>query len=259
MKIRLDQLTSFEIIQLFKNKLKKIGLLLPVGCIEQHGPFLPLGCDIDISRKAAETLALKLEKSNNYYKAFVMPDFSYTPSPGAENTAGTISVSFDFLGNGLIEIIKSAMKTHWDFIAIINSHAHNHGRIIETSIVGSSGILGEKIPIVVINLYEFINIANNIGLNAGSHAGELEISLYHYYFSDYKFPEISIKKNKLKERPKKIYGLEIMERSYKGIISENIPEINNAISKSNEIGQLIDSEVFKTFIDNLNIYYKNWI
>ncbi|MBE3092243.1 MAG: creatininase family protein [Actinobacteria bacterium] len=257
MKIRLEQLTSFEVEQLFQESNKKIGLLLPIGCLEQHGPYLPLGCDTDISRKASENLAKNLQK-NDFYHALVMPDFTYTPSPGAENKAGTISVSFDFLGNGLIEIINAALETSWDFIVIINSHAHNQGRIIETSIAGSSGIFGKKIPIVVINLYEFINIANNIGLNAGSHAGEFEISLYHYYFKDYKFPDVFIKEKAIKKRPPKIYGLNIMERSFDGIISEELPDINRALTKSFEIGEKIDEEIYKDVINNLDIYFKYW-
>jgi creatinine amidohydrolase/Fe(II)-dependent formamide hydrolase-like protein len=258
MKIRLEQLTSYEVDQLFQGSNKKIGLVLPVGCLEQHGPYLPLGCDTDISRKASENLVENLQENNDLYYAVVMPDFTFTPSPGAENTAGTVSVSFDFLGYGLIEILKSAMKTPWDFIVIINSHAHNHGRIIETSIAGSSGILGKKIPIVIINIYEYTSIAIKSGLNCGSHAGEFEISLYHYYFKEYKFSDYNIIKKKIKKRPPKIYGLNIIERSFDGIISEELPNIAQSIEKSFEVGEKIDKVIYTDVIDNLDVYFKYW-
>lgn len=257
MNIRLDQLTSAEVSQLFADKSKKWGLILPVGCIEQHGPYLPLGCDTAIARQAAETLALNLKKDDRY-RAFAMPDLSYTPSPGAENTAGTVSVSFEFLGKELVEIIGAAIKTPWDFIAIVNAHAHNHGRVIETSIMGSNGRLGRKLPIVVINLYDFSNIAREVGLNSGSHGGEMEISLYHHYFNDFPFKETKVESKILKERPPGIYGLDIMARSYSGIISDGLPDLTRALGKSKEFGERIDNAILTTLINNLNIYFKCW-
>ncbi len=257
MKIKLDQLTSNEVSQLFVDKIKKMGLILPVGCIEQHGPYLPLGCDMAIARKVSEVLALNLKK-NALYQAFVMPDCPYTPSPGAEHTMGTISVSFDLLGKNLFEIIKAAIRTPWDFIAIINAHAHNHGRVIETSIMGSSGCLGRTIPIVVINIYDFLNIAEDTGLNGGSHGGEMEIALYHHYFQDFQFKEAKIENKISKERPSRIYGLEIMPRSYNGIISNGIPNLSRALEKSKEVGQKINDAILTMLIANLDNYFKCW-
>ena len=255
--IRLERLTTAQVAELFKNSGKKLGLILPVGCLEQHGPYLPLGCDTDIARKASETLALRLQE-DGFYRAFVMPDFTYTPSPGAENTTGTVSVSFEFLGKGLSEVISAAIKTPWDFIAMVNTHAHNQGRVIETSIAGARGSYGRTLPIVVINIYEFSHIADKAGLNSGSHAGEFEIALHHYYSSDYAFPEATVSEKVLKERPPNIFGLDIMKRSYAGILSDGAPDLKRALEKSEYVGKKVDEAIFETFINNLNSYFKYW-
>jgi len=257
--ISIEQLTSFEISQFLSDKTKKNGLILPIGCTEQHGRYLPTGCDTIIAKKSAENLAENLQKNNNY-KALVMPEIAYTPSPGSEYTSGTLSVSFELLGNLLKEVIKAAIAGgDWDFLVILNSHAHNHGRVIETSIAGISGELGRKIPIVVINIYDFINITSSEIKNPGSHAGEFEIALYHYYYPKYEFPDIMVNKSKILERPKNIFGLDVMKRSYDGIISNELPDIKLTIKKANKIGEKIDIEVQKTLQDNLDKYFEQWV
>lgn len=256
--INLEQLTSFEIAKFLEDKTKKNGLILPIGCTEQHGRYLPVGCDTIIAKKSAEALAINLQTNANY-KALVIPEIAYTPSPGAENTTGTISVSFELLGNSLKEVIRSAIISgDWDFFVILNAHAHNHGRVIETSMAGINGELGRIIPIVVINLYDFIDATSNPLENPGRHGGEFEIALYHYYCPEYKFSNITINKSKILGRPKNIFGLDIMKRSYDGIISDEIPDVNLAIKKASEIGKKIDIEIQKTLQDNLNIYFEQW-
>jgi creatinine amidohydrolase/Fe(II)-dependent formamide hydrolase-like protein len=257
MHIRLDQCTSDEVKHLLQDQNHKWGLVLPVGCTEQHGPYLPLGCDTAIARKAAESLSLNLHK-NAHYKALVLPDFSYTPSPGAEWTAGTVSVNFDFLGKGLSEILNGAMRTPWHFITILNGHGHNHGRCIETSMAGANGTYGKKVPVVVINIYDFFDKIDHIGLDCGSHAGEFEIALYHYYYKEYKFKESKINKSNLKLRPPNIFGLDIKKRSFEGIISKDVPVLSRALENSDKVGPLIDENIKKTLIDNLDIYFNNW-
>lgn len=257
MTVRLDQLTSADVKRLLKNKIKT-GLVLPVGCLEQHGPYLPLGCDTAIARSAAEALALALLKESAAYRVFVMPDFAYTPSPGAVDTPGTISVDFGFLGAGLDAILHAAIRTPWDFVVIMNAHGHNQGRIIEAAFKGSEGSYGRKIPIVVINLYEFQDEAERAGLNPGNHGGEFEISLFHYYHRTYAFPEIEIKAAEKKKRPPNIYGLPIMARSREGIISTKPPNVGRAIAKAVILGRKIDKLVYKSLINNLDTYFEHW-
>ncbi len=256
-KIRLDQYTSIEVKHLLKDLNNKWGVILPVGCTEQHGPYLPIGCDTDIARKAAENLALNLLEKDGY-RALVLPDFSYTPSPGAEWTTGTVSVGFDFLGTGLSEVIKGALRTKWEFIVIVNAHGHNHGRCIEASMAGGSGAFGKQIPIIVVNIYDFISNIEHFGLNCGSHGGEFEISLYHYYYKEYKFNDFTINDDVISIKPPNIFGLDIEKRSFNGIISTKPPNLKRSLEKSNKIGKIIDKNLIETVIGNLDIYYESW-
>jgi len=257
--VRFDELTYIEIAGILSD-IKKAGLILPIGCTEQHGPFLSVGCDTAIARGAAENLAKNLNTSEKEYRAYVLPDYSYSPSPGAEFIPGTISMSFDWLGQGLKEIVTSAIKTGWNFCVIMNGHAQNIGRAIETSMAAAQGELGKPFPLVIINVYEYASIFNKHGLTPSSHAGEAEIALYSYYTGK----KINTTGNFLlnhdmRNKPANIYGLSIMERSHGGIITDDSIDLKRAIDVSNEIGREIDSLIIEKIIQNLDIYFKEWI
>jgi creatinine amidohydrolase/Fe(II)-dependent formamide hydrolase-like protein len=255
--IRLDELTFVEAGALARNPAKRYGVLLPLGCTEQHGPNLPLGCDTAIARGAAEGLARALIRHPRY-GAVVMPDLAYTPSPGAEDFAGTVSVSFEWMGNGIKEILAAAIKTPWAFIGIINAHGHNHGRVIEASMAGAQALLGRRVPVVVINVYDYTARTCSIGINPGSHAGEYEIALYHYYVG-LTVPENNEQPSfQQRQRPPNIFGLDLVRRSHRGVISDPAPEHARALEKSRELGELIDRTLLDTLESNLDIYFSEW-
>lgn len=256
--VHLGDLTSPQVSMILETNRKKWGVLLPVGAFEQHGPFLPLNCDMAVAAKASENLALALA-DHPRYGAFVLPDFPYTPSPGAGQTPGTISTTFDWMGRGIKEIIRAALRTSWSFVVIVNGHAHNHGRVIEASMAGSEGALGRKVPVVVINLYEYIHLAVELGLDPGSHAGEFELALYHYYEGYVPPQDIVLETNPLRERPPLVYGLDILHRSHQGIISPRPPVISRALSQADALGKLLDKEILERLIANLDVYFSQWV
>lgn len=255
--LKLSDLTSEELSNLLLASEKKWGVLLPIGSLEQHGPLLPLNCDTAIAKGAAENLTMALTE-NSTYGAFVLPEFTYTPSPGAEEIRGTISVSFDWMGTGLKEIIGGALKTPWSFVGIINGHAHNHGRVIEAAMAAGQGMFGRRVPVVVINLYEFAYLEKKFNLSPSTHAGEFEIALFNYYVRDWKISNSLPEWKSSKKRPDKIYGLDILPRSNGGIISEKPPNLQKALYVSKELGKMIDSKVLDMVISNLDTYFLEW-
>lgn len=257
MHIRLDECTSPEVENVLRDKSRVSGVILPIGCIEQHGPALPLGCDMRIARGVAEGLATTLTSSVRY-QGFVLPDFAYTPSPGAEHTPGTVSVSFDWMGRGLAEVFSAALRTPWAFGIIVNGHAHNHGRVIETSIAGTSGVLGRILPIIVINVYSFTSLCQKHNLVPGSHGGEFEIALNAYYGGKNSgrnfwtaYPP--------KPRPPGIYGLSIMPRSNHGIIAPATPNFSNALAAAEALGSELQTTIGDYAIANLDGYFRHWL
>jgi creatinine amidohydrolase len=256
--LRLDELTSEEVSNLLMGSGKRYGLILPVGCTEQHGPELPLGCDTAIARGASQNVAKALME-HPVYGAVVMPDFPYAPSPGAEDVSGTVSVSFSWMGDGLCEILASAIKTPWQYVAIVNAHAHNHGRVIEASIAGSQGRLGRKLPIVALNVYDYNCHAQEVGLNSGQHAGEFEIALYEYYVGSVKYVDGKKQGDVRRERPPRIFGLDIIPRSRMGVISDPPPDTARALKQSKELGLLVDNAIIGDIVSNLDIYFSQWM
>lgn len=256
--IRLDELTALDVERLLSGGKKKYGIFLPVGCTEQHGPDLPIGCDTAIARGAANNAAMNFIE-HQQYGAVVLPDLAYTPSPGAESTIGTVSVSFDFLGRSLFEVLTASLKTPWQFVAVFNGHAHNHGRVIETSIAGAQGTLGRRIPIVIVNIYEFSYFGGDFDLCPGSHAGELEIALYNYYAKQCRETSRLGGWTSSRPRPEKIYGLDILARSNSGVLSEKRPDMARSLAVSHELGRKIDEKVSDLITSNLDTYFSNWI
>ncbi len=254
---RLDELTCEEVSELLTEGGKRYGLILPVGCTEQHGPELPLGCDTAIARGAAQNAAKTLA-DHPVYGAVVMPDLSYAPSPGAEEVSGTVSVSFGWIGDGLCEILSSAIKTPWQYVAIVNAHAHNHGRVIEASIAGSQGRLGRRLPVVALNIYDYSFHAQAVGLNGGQHAGEFEIALYAYYVGPVKCVDGKEQEGARRDRPPRIFGLDILPRSRRGVLSNPPPNTVRALKQAKELGRRVDKNIVEDLASNLDIYFSEW-
>ena len=253
---RLDCCTSAEIAGALGDPSKCCGVILPIGALEQHGPQLPLGCDMMIARAAAESLASGL-LTHQRYRAFVMPDLAYTPSPGAEDTPGTVSVGFDWMGLGLIEVLKAAMRTAWEYAIVMNGHAHNHGRVIESSMAGTSGALGRRVPVLAINIYDYTNLALAHGLVPGSHAGEFETALLSYY-TGCKPAGCPPGSGAVKPRPPAVFGLPILVRSMEGVVAPEVPHTARALAVAAALGADVDAAVRSGVLANLDTYYNHW-
>jgi hypothetical protein len=149
------------------------------------------------------------------------------------------------------------LRSEWKYGIIINGHAHNHGRVIEASIAGANGALGRSVPIVVINIYDYINIANSYDMVPGSHAGEFETALLSYY-TGYKPAAVADFTGTIKPRPPAVFGLPILHRSMNGIIAPEMPNTERALSVAAELGAAVDSAVFNAAVTNLDIFFDHW-
>lgn len=95
----LCELTTPEVESYFKSSASRGGAsaLLPVGCVEMHGPHLPLGTDTLV----AKALALKIAEKAD---AIVLPEVHYTWSGATDGFAGTISIPQE-MGGQLVECV----------------------------------------------------------------------------------------------------------------------------------------------------------
>jgi len=101
------------------NKLsKREFMLIPVGCIEVHGPSLPLGSDLYIAEAFASLIAKKKE-------SVIMPSVSYGHADVTKNIFGTISMDCGVLTAYLCKIIYNLISSGFEKIVVINIHKDN--------------------------------------------------------------------------------------------------------------------------------------
>lgn len=257
-RVRLEEFTSSEVAAILEDRPRRSGVVLPIGALEQHGPNLPLGCDTAIARGAAENLARSLIPSRKYH-ALVMPDITYTPVPGAESTPGTVSVGFDVLGTGLQEILRGVSRTDWDFAVLLNAHAQNHGRVIEAGMAATGGVLGRRLPVVVIHVYEYASLCADFGLAPGRHAGEFELALLHHYRGDIPWAvETDAGHPAPRPRPANIFGLELMPRSRRGVLADAPPDRDAVLKNAGAMGRRLDAALLDCLVTNLDLYFGHW-
>ncbi len=95
--------------------------IIPMGCIEKHGPHLPLGTDV-IEASAIAYEASQLEP------ICIGPDFAFGDTlPAATPTAhpGYITISLNTMITLLEELCDQAAKNGFTKIAVLNFHGGN--------------------------------------------------------------------------------------------------------------------------------------
>jgi len=101
-----------------KKLTKKEFVLVPVGCMEVHGPNLPLGSDLYIAEAFAYLIGEKT-------KSIIMPSVSYGYADVTKNIFGTISMDFGILAAYLCNIMDNLISLGFEKIIIINIHKDN--------------------------------------------------------------------------------------------------------------------------------------
>jgi len=234
---------------------RRLGVVVPVGAVEQHGPLLPLTCDVDIAEGAATELAKGLSRHSRYL-AFTAPTIAYGPVPGAERTTGTSAVSYDDLGRYVSTVAAGfAQSGTWAFLVLLNAHGHNHGRVIEAS----AEIYAQyRVPVLVIQIYEFAAVTAEFGLTAGSHAGEFEVAVHAYYTRSTLTGAALPEGTPPRPRPTSIYGLDLLPRSFAGIVAPELPSQARALAASESLGQRLDGLLLAKVIADLDLYFSHW-
>lgn len=118
LKVALDEMTREE----FKIILENVkAAVVPVGSIEQHGPHLPMGHDLEsviyIARKAVEKV---------YPKVILVPSpLNVGISPHHMNWPGTLTVSSETFMNAIFDVCKSLRKHGICKVILLNGHGGN--------------------------------------------------------------------------------------------------------------------------------------
>lgn len=113
----------------FDSAIEKSGKLcvIPIGCLEKHGPHMPVGADIIIARKIAEEAA-KLEDVMIFDPGAWLGEVSCFHSydkPEEQNMRGCIGIKQDLLLEILEALCDEIARNGFEKILFVNSHGGN--------------------------------------------------------------------------------------------------------------------------------------
>ncbi|HTZ12839.1 MAG TPA: mycofactocin biosynthesis peptidyl-dipeptidase MftE [Mycobacterium sp.] len=114
-----------------------LGVIIPVGSTEQHGPHLPLDTDTRIASEVAREVTARLGRGlgDSRLQWVMAPAIAYGDSGEHQSFPGTISIGTDALTTLLVEYGRSA--TCWaQRLLFLNGHGGNI-----TALVRAVGLL----------------------------------------------------------------------------------------------------------------------
>lgn len=104
---------------------KRVGVVLPLGSLEQHGPHLPIGSDTLVAKAVAQRVVTVLNDSAEDHRAWwVGPDVGIGASGEHQGFPGTLSIGTEALTAVLVEIARSAASQGWRLV-VVNGHGGN--------------------------------------------------------------------------------------------------------------------------------------
>lgn len=102
----------------------RLGLLVPLGATEQHGPHMAFGVDTAIAKRLCCEAA-----SQHDFSWAVAPAVSITASGEHQDFPGTLSIGTHALKTVLVELVRSA-----DFfspVVLVNAHGGNYQAVAQ--------------------------------------------------------------------------------------------------------------------------------
>ncbi len=94
-------------------------LILPCGAIEQHGPHLPIAVDSAI---ATGVIGRALEQLDSGIPAYALPPIYYGKSNEHWHFPGTLTVSAQALGAGIMEVAEGLYRSGFRKLILANAH-----------------------------------------------------------------------------------------------------------------------------------------
>lgn len=111
----LDELTYEE-----ASRLEGAVALLPTGATEAHGPHLPLGTDVIISRTAAARACRRLRDEG--VRAIVLPPIAYAVTEFAAGFDGTLSIPIETARALVRDVILATKRAGFAGVVVCNAH-----------------------------------------------------------------------------------------------------------------------------------------
>jgi creatinine amidohydrolase len=164
------------------------AIVVPIGAVEQHGPFLPLGTDVIIADNIARSISRRLD-------VMVAPALAISASDTHLGFAGTLSVGKTMLREvlerlclqlqGLDELGRKHGKAGFADVFLLSAHGGNASVLTDVSkLEGIQALPGWW------ELSEARAAIANAGIVDGAHADETETCLLLHYGCPVALPEL---------------------------------------------------------------------
>jgi len=114
---RMEELTAPDFVKAVEKSSKTC--IIPIGVFEKHGPHMPLGTDLFMSREYA------LRAAAREYTV-VFPWYYFSQINEARHQPGTIAYSPELIWNVLQETLDELNRNGFDKIIIVNGHGGNN-------------------------------------------------------------------------------------------------------------------------------------
>ncbi len=167
--LSLDQLSWIDVAA---HLARDPRLLIPVGALEQHGPHLPLGCNVLIARR----LCVDLSEEFGVLRA---PSFSFGVNvKTARAYAGTASLGRKTLHRGLNELLEAWEAHGIDEFVLVTAHRHDpHLEALATLVTAAARV--RVIDVWDVPIHDLLD-----GQEHAEHAGEAETSVMLHLYPD---------------------------------------------------------------------------
>lgn len=211
---------------------KRVIAFLPVGCTEQHGPFLPLNTDSIIAEGITVSLQAQLQSR---YLSFILPAIYYSPTQTNTGYCGTITVQENCFRDYCRQIGQSVMCTQVDALVIVSGHGSADPALKEVAF----GLVNHQFeeqreticPAVVLSMYQNgLDLEALFGQRPGKHADWREFLLLYKilgtaYFDKKRMNALAYfcKNNNFNQDISIIYGVPMKHRSVQGVLGEPLP------------------------------------
>ena len=229
-------------------------VIIPTGSTEQHGPHLPVSCDINNSYNLALEAARRIED----FRLIVAPSVWSGFSPHHIDFPGTISLDLHTFEDLMIQICKSVYRHGFRKVFILNGHGGNNAPLNSIA----QQLVQEKIYIASVTWWNLVTQElRDIGespLGGMSHSGEAETSLQMLLqpnavkldacVKGMHPPLMSMAKNDFRESGPVAYGFDFKRQTQHGVYGD--PTLATL-----EKGQCIFDETVNKLILALQEYY----
>jgi mycofactocin precursor peptide peptidase len=107
-----------------------VGVLLPLGSLEQHGPHLPLGADTLVAQAVAERAVAALNDVAEDQRTWSLgPEIGLGASGEHQDFPGTLSIGTEALSAVLVELGRSASSQGWRLV-VVSGHGGNRDALV---------------------------------------------------------------------------------------------------------------------------------